>query len=478
MKKIIQNIKENYKLILIVLVAGLFLGWLFFHSSGDKATAIENAEAVETHDNSHENATIWTCSMHPQIREDGPGKCPICGMDLIPLSSLESDNGQTDPNAIVMTESAAKLAEIETTVVQKGSPEKSLYLQGKVQPDERNMAELTARYGGRIEKLFVNYTGQQVKKGERLATIYSPELVTAQRELLEAMNYKDSRPALYNAARAKLKLWDLTDEQISAIENEGEPKVYFDVISPISGTVTKRSVAQGDYIKEGNSMFQVIDLSRVWVLFDAYESDLPWLKKGDMADFTIQSLPGKNYTGKVTFIDPLINPTTRVAKVRVELNNPGLEIKPEMFVNGYIQSKIAASSKDLLIPKSAVLWTGKKAVVYVKKPNTTDPTFNYRQIVLGPEAGDFYVVARGLEAGEEIATNGVFKIDAASQLQGLPSMMNPASVNLRRTGPIRGAGSMPGMDMSGENKSMNKKEQFQMSHRQNQLKQIQPLKHS
>ena len=144
-----------------------------------------------------------------------------------------------------------------------------------------------------------------------------------------------------------------------------------------------------------------------------------------MADFTIQSLPGKNYTGKVTFIDPLINPTTRVAKVRVELNNPGLEIKPEMFVNGYIQSKIAAKSKDLLIPKSAVLWTGKKAVVYVKKPDAKDPTFNYRQIVLGPEAGDFYVVASGLEAGEEIATNGVFKIDAASQLQGLPSMMNP-----------------------------------------------------
>ncbi len=203
MKKIIQNIKENYKLILIVLVAGLFLGWLFFHSSGETATAGENTETVETHDHAHEEATIWTCSMHPQVRSDKPGKCPICGMDLIPLSSLESDNGQTDPNAIVMTESAAKLAEIETTVVQKGSPEKSLYLQGKVQPDERNIAELTARYGGRIEKLFVNYTGQQVEKGEKLATIYSPDLVTAQRELLEAMNYKDSRPALYNAATCK-----------------------------------------------------------------------------------------------------------------------------------------------------------------------------------------------------------------------------------------------------------------------------------
>ncbi len=425
MKKMIQNIKENYKLILIVLVAGLFLGWLFFHSSGEITAAGENTGIIETHDHENEKATIWTCSMHPQIREDGPGKCPICGMDLIPLSTLESDDGQTDPNAIVMTDAAAKLAEIQTVIVKKGTPEKSLFLQGKVQPDERNIVELTARYGGRIEKLFVNFTGQEVQKGEKLATIYSPELITAQRELLEATNYKDTRPALYKAARTKLKLWDLSDEQISAIENEGEPKVYFDVISPISGTVTKRGVAQGDYIKEGNSMFQVIDLSRVWVLFDAYESDLPWLKKGDKAEFTIQSLPGKTYTGKVAFIDPFLNPTTRVAKVRIELNNPRLEIKPEMFVNGSIQSKIAANSEDVLIPKSSVLWTGKKAVVYVKKTNAKNPTFNYREIVLGPEAGNFYVVASGLNAGEEIATNGVFKIDAASQLQGLPSMMNP-----------------------------------------------------
>ena len=456
MNKMIQNIKENYKLILIVLVAGLLLGWLFFHSSGKNTAAGETTEAVETHDHEHEEATIWTCSMHPQIRLDHPGKCPICSMDLIPLSSLESDADQTDPNAIVMTDAAAKLAEIQTLTVRKGTPEKSLFLQGKVQPDERNIAELTARYGGRIEKLFVNYTGQQVKKGERLATIYSPELVTAQRELLEAINYKETRPALYKAAKAKLKLWDLTDDQIEAIENKGEPQVYFDVVSPIFGTVTMRHVALGDYVKEGNALFQVIDLTHVWVQFDAYESDLPWLKKGDKAEFTIQSLPGKTYTGKVTFIDPFLNPTTRVAKVRVELSNPRLEIKPEMFVNGYIQSKIAAKSEDLLIPKSAVLWTGKKAVVYVKKPFTENPTFNYREIVLGPEAGNFYVVDSGLAAGEEIATNGVFKIDAASQLQGLQSMMNP-------DGGDSGAGSMPGMDMGGGKKSMNKKEQATMS---------------
>ena len=252
MKKMIQNIKENYKLILIVLVAGLFLGWLFFHSSGETTATGENTETVETHDHEHEEATIWTCSMHPQIRSDQPGEMPHLwnGFDSIDFTELQPKS-KSDPNAIVMTESAAKLAEIQTLTVQKGTPEKSLFLQGKVQPDERNIAELTARFGGRIEKLFVNFTGQDVKKGEQLATIYSPELVTAQRELLEATNYKETRPALYKAAKAKLKLWDLTDQQIAAIENEGEPQVYFDVISPITGNGYHATCDPGRLCKRG-----------------------------------------------------------------------------------------------------------------------------------------------------------------------------------------------------------------------------------
>ncbi len=445
-KKIIQKIKENYILVSSVLVVGLFLGWLLFHSA-DKSIVADNSTGIfEEHDHENETATIWTCSMHPQIRMDKPGKCPICAMDLIPLNSLSSDEEQADPGAIVMTESAAKLAEVQTMVVKRGAPEKSLFLQGKVHADERNIAELTARFGGRIEKLFINFTGQQVQKGEKLATIYSPELVTAQRELLEAASFKESRPSLYTAAIGKLKLWDLSDEQISVIESKGEPILYFDVNSPISGTITMRHVALGDYVKEGKALFQVVDLSHVWILFDAYESDLPWIKKGDMADFTIKSLPGRSFIGKVTFIDPLINATTRVAKVRVELNNPLLDIKPEMFVTGTIQSKIAEGSFELMIPKSSVLWTGKRSVVYVAVPDRNNPTFIYRQITLGPEAGNFYVVAEGLKEGEIIVSNGTFKIDAAAQLQGLPSMMNP-------DGGI--TNTMPGMDMSGDDDKSN-----------------------
>ncbi|HYQ58975.1 MAG TPA: efflux RND transporter periplasmic adaptor subunit [Draconibacterium sp.] len=427
MKKLISNIKQNLKLVSGALLVGLLFGWLFFHTGGSDTSTKAGQELTghEGHDHESEDPTTWTCSMHPQIKQDKPGDCPICGMDLIPMTSMDAGGDDVDPNEIMMTESAAKLAAIQTMVVGTGTPEKEIHLQGKIQEDERRISELTARYGGRIEELFVNFTGQNVSKGEKLATIYSPELVTAQKELLEAIAFRESRPALYKAAKGKLKLWDLTDEQIQSIEENGEPKLYFDVLSPISGTVTMRHVAIGDYVSVGKPLFKVVDLTKVWALFDAYESDLPWIKLKDEVEFTIQSLPGKTFKGKVSFIDPIIDAKTRIAKVRVELNNTKLEVKPEMFTNGIVNSKVAAGSSEILIPKTALLWTGKRAIVYVKVQDRENPSFLYREIVLGPEAGSFYVVADGLQEGEEIAVNGVFKIDAAAQLQGLPSMMNP-----------------------------------------------------
>ena len=432
---VIKTYIQHNKWTIIALIAGVFLGWLFFHSPPPQPQSGDHAD----HAHIQEEETVWTCSMHPQIRQDEPGQCPICGMDLIPLSSAESDG--VDPDAIAMTESAARLADIQTMRVSRGAPKKSVYLQGKVTADERNIAELTARFGGRIEALFVNFTGQSVKKGEKLATLYSPGLIAAQRELIEAKALKDSRPSLYQASRAKLKLWDLTEAQIADIEQIGEPKLYFDVLSPISGTVMKRHVALGDYIKEGSPLFQVIDLSRVWVRFDAYESDLPWISVGDPVEFTIQSRPGVTYTENVKFIDPMIDPSTRTVGVRVELVNEQRNLKPEMFARGVLYSRIAESSDQLLIPKTALLWTGKRAVVYVKA-DADSPTFRYREITLGPETGDFYVVTDGLQPGEEIAVNGVFKIDAAAQLEGKPSMMNPGGGTMS-TGHDHGS-----MDMS------------------------------
>lgn len=425
MKNIILNIKENYKLVIGIFIIGLLFGWIFFHSSAESTLNSEGIENHEGHDHESEDPTTWTCSMHPQIKQDKFGLCPICAMDLIPLATMVSTGDDIDPNEIMMSESAAKLASIQTMLVTTGVPNKTVYLQGKIQADERNIAELTARFGGRIEKLFVNFTGQNVSKGEKLATIYSPSLVTAQRELLEAISFKESRPSLYLAAKGKLKLWDLTDDQISAIEEKGEPKLYFDILSPISGTVMMRHVAIGDYIKEGMPLFKVVNLKQVWAMFDAYESDLPWIKLGDKIDFTIQAVPGKTFSSKVSFIDPFINGKTRVTKVRLEISNPDLILKPEMFTDGILESQIAEAKNKIIVPKSAILWTGKRAVVYIKVQDRESPSFLYREVVLGPEAGAFYVISEGLAEGEEIAVNGVFKIDAASQLQGLPSMMNP-----------------------------------------------------
>ena len=410
--------KRDIKLIAITMVAGLFLGWLFFHSSS-KATLHNHEEQTEAEE------TVYTCSMHPQIKQNKPGLCPICAMDLVPIKTGSIEGEHVDPNEIQMTESAIALASIQTTTVNKAMPEIEVQLLGKVKADERNISQLTARFGGRIEKLFINYTGQQVKKGEKLGTIYSPELITAQKELLEALKYKTSNPSFYKASRAKLKLWDLTEQQIDAIETRGETNTFFDIQSPISGTVTKRHVSIGDYVKEGSPLFEVINLSKVWVLFDAYESDLPWIKKGDKIEFTLPSIPGKQFNGKVSFIAPFIDAQTRVAQVRVELSNPYGQLKPEMFANGILKSNSALNSTELLIPKSAILWTGKRAVVYVEVPDRETSSFIYREIVLGPAAGHYYVVKNGLMEGEKIAMNGVFKIDAAAQLAGKSSMMNP-----------------------------------------------------
>jgi len=245
----------------------------------------------------------------------------------------------------------------------------------------------------------------------------------------------------------------LTDSQISSIEAVGEPQTYFDILATIPGTVMMRHIAVGDYVKQGQQLFQLINLSQVWVMFDAYESDLPWLQVNDPVQFTVQALPGKTFSGKISFIDPFLHGNTRVAKVRVVVNNPAQELKPEMFVNGIVVSGKATKSDELLIPKSAVLWTGKRSVVYVKVPEAENPTFSFRQITLGPETGNFYVVNEGLAEGEEIAVNGVFKIDAAAQLQGVSSMMNP-----------EGGATSTGHNHAGMEMSMSKMKDKQADH--------------
>jgi Cu(I)/Ag(I) efflux system membrane fusion protein len=429
MKKIFSN---KYIRFSLILTGGILLGWLFFHSphSGED----KHDHAAEASQNK-----IWTCSMHPQIRMPEPGSCPICGMDLIPLNQSITT---LDPDAINMTDEAIQLANVMTTIVSKQKPVKDIRLYGKVQVDERLLQSQVSYLPGRIEKLYVNFTGEAVSRGQILAIIYSPDLITTQQELIETASIKQAQPILYEATKDKLRQWKLTDEQIVSIEKSGIVKNNFEVYSNTSGIVITRRVNNGDYVSSGSVLFDVADLSHVWVMFDAYESDMPYLTKGQEVTFTFKALPGINYTSKITFIDPVLDPNTRVAKVRAELNNLGGKLKPEMFATGIVEANLDQYEDKLVIPGSAVLWTGKRSLVYVKLAGTDEPVFKFREIEIGPMLGNSYVVLNGLTDGEEIVTQGAFSVDAAAQLEGKPSMMN-ISGGEKMT--------MPGMDMPNDN---------------------------
>jgi len=404
MKPLTNIFKQKGVQFAVVALVSLFIGWVLFHSP--KMKDKPKLEAKKE---------IWTCSMHPQIKMDKPGKCPICGMDLIPL--VTGGGSTEDSTALYLSPEAVQLANISTSVVSHSAPVKELRLFGKVQADERLLESQTAHIPGRIEKLYISFTGETVHQGQLLALINSPELISAQEELLESAG----QPEIFEAAKDKLRQWKLTDAQIDQIVRSGKVKNNFEVLAGSSGIVTSKRVNNGDYVTPGSVLFEIANLSSVWVLFDAYESDLPFLKVGNSITFSLQALPGSTFTAAVKFIDPVMDPTSRVAKVRVEVSNSNGKLKPEMFATGVVKASLNQYKEKLVIPSTAVLWTGKRSIVYVKQ---SDGSFKMREIDLGPMLGNSYVVLGGLKDGEEIVTEGSFSVDAASQLEGKPSMMN------------------------------------------------------
>jgi Cu(I)/Ag(I) efflux system membrane fusion protein len=406
---------KNLLIYLFILAAGLFLGWLFFHHSPDNHP--ENAE----HEHLEAGEQEWICSMHPQIRQDHPGLCPVCAMDLSPVKKTASMNESIDPKAILLSKEAAALANIQTTPVLRSLPVKEVHLFGTVQMDERLLRSQVSHVSGRIEKLYVNFTGETVRKEQVIASIYSPDLLNAQQELLEAV--KIARPVLLEAAKEKLRQWKLTEEQIARIEQTGLVSPQMDIVANTEGIVVAIKGKQGDYVAQGSVLFDLAALSSVWVMFDAYEADLPYLKKGDKLEYTSPALPGRTFSGTVTFIDPVLDKTTRTVKVRVETANPRMELKPEMYANALVRASLKQHGNEIIVPKTAVLWTGKRSIVYVKQLSET-PAFLLREIELGVSLGNAYVVLSGLSEGEEVVTNGVFSIDASAQLEGKQSMMN------------------------------------------------------
>ena len=347
---------KKYLIYLLLLIGGIFLGYLFFNSSSE-----ENHQHTQT-----EEIQIWTCSMHPQIKKTEPGDCPICGMELIPASS--SENGLTK-DQFRMTENAQALANIQTTIIGNSETTSSaLQLSGKIEENEEANAIQSAYFDGRIENLAVNFKGEKINRGQLIATIYAPELVSAQQELLTAAKSKESQPKLYQAVRNKLKSWKLSENQINAIETSGKVKENFPIYSSVNGTVTEKMVEEGDYVKKGQPIVKVANLDNVWAVFDAYENQIETLKKGQQIAIKTNAYPNQNFEAEISFIDPVLNSSTRTVTVRAELANKNQLLKPGMFVTAKVETanQNSAEKETIIIPKSAVLWTGERSIVYIK----------------------------------------------------------------------------------------------------------------
>ncbi|MHC4424595.1 MAG: efflux RND transporter periplasmic adaptor subunit [Planctomycetota bacterium] len=467
-------------IVAVVLAAGFLAGYLVkglttVHDHGPVAADAGRTDAAQ-------GQTWWTCSMHPQIRQPKPGKCPLCFMDLIPASS---EGGDIGPRQISFSKEAIKLMEINTTTVQRKFVTAEIRMVGKIDYDETRVKHITAWVPGRIDRLYVDFTGIKVQKGDHLVYLYSKELLADQRALLAAIAGAESikpessdfanrlKATNVEAVRTRLRLRGLNDEQIVAIEKAGKPVTHLTVYSPIGGVVIEKSATEGMYVDVGTRIYTVADLSKLWVKLDAYESDLSWIRYGQEVEFSTEAYPGQVFKGKISFRDPVLNAKTRTVKVRVNVDNPDGKLKPEMFVRAVLRAKVAQGGAvmdpslegkwicpmhpsvvkaqpgacdicgmdlmtteslytavgapdepPLVIPATAPLITGKRAVVYVRIPDANKPTFEGREVVLGPRAGDYYLVAEGLAEGEIVVTKGNFKIDSALQIQAKPSMMS------------------------------------------------------
>lgn len=409
--------------------------------------------------------STYTCSMHPQVRLPGPGNCPICSMPLILAQSSNGDQQKT--GQVSLSEHARDMASVETIAVERKALAHLVRAVGKISYDETSLATITARVDGYAERLFVNFTGVEVNKGDHLAEVYSPELVVAQQELLVAAG--TSRSELLNTTKIKLRRLGLTEGQVSELLEKRKVTERITLLSPIEGTVIVRNVTQNAAFKSGDILYQIANLDSVWGYLDIYESQLPWLRYGQHVTMTTEALPGRTFEGKVTFVSPIVDEETRTVKVPVHIENRDHALKPGMFVSADIHAALnsqgapaptgaeglftcpmhpqimresggscpicgmdlkkvpgargeGGADRILAIPASAVLDSGNRKLVYVEK---TKGIYESRDVILGPRADDYFPVLEGISEGERVAVRGNFLIDSQAQISGVPSLFYP-----------------------------------------------------
>ena len=411
----------------------------------------------------HHEEAVHRCPMHPTVVSDGPGSCPVCGMDLVadePAAGsaprgeravaywrAPMDPTFTSPEpgkspmgmdlvpvyedeleaegTVTIDPATVQNIGVKTAAVERRRLHRTLRTVGRVDYDETRMTDVNTKIAGWVEKLFVDYTGRMVEKGEPLLQIYSPELVAAQEEFLTAVDYSERLRAgadsdalagardLLSASLQRLRYWDISDRQIDELRETGSVRRTMTVHSPQQGTVVHKAVFDGQHIARGQHLYRIAELSQVWVYADIYEYELPWVREGQEAEVELSYLPGKTFTGKVTYVYPFLEAKTRTVKVRMAFPNPGLELKPEMYANVTIRSPLPAESV-VAVPVQAVIHSGPRRIAVV---SLGEGRFQPREIRVGVEAEGFYEVLDGLREGERIVTSAQFLIDSESNLK-------------------------------------------------------------
>ncbi len=399
-------------------------------------------------DNTNKNENeYWTCTMHPQVHKDGPGVCPICGMELIKKVSVEKNentNKKEMTGMITLTHNEQVLADVSTIKIKMEKLTKELSAYSYLDFEEQNRKTIPAKFNGRIEKLFVDKTGDYVKKGEALFEIYSPDLVQAQNDFLIALNSsKSQNNSFIEASKKKLELLGFTANQINDLKNSGKINLTLTYYSPVSGTVIEKKVQEGMYVNEGTEIYELAELSTLWNIAEVNETDLSFIKTGSKVILKVKAYPGEIFTGKVSFIYPVINPQTRTVKVRSEFSSMNNKLKPQMYGESLFS---ADAGSGLLVPADAIIFTGNRNVVWIK---TSDNMFKARDVDVGLRFGEKYQILSGLKEGDEVAASGGFLIDSESQLETGKPTSHQHGFGLNSPEQKKsGSDNMEGMDMS------------------------------
>jgi len=382
--------------------------------------------AKDGHDHAAEAKVEYTCPMHPFIIKDKPGACPICGMNLVKkVEGGEADAKELEKlSQVALSTTQMVMANVATQAAEVKPLSKEINATGIVSYDQRRQAKVTAWVAGRIDRLLVNAVGDYVSKGKPVAELYSPDLVSAQQEYLLALKsrdrLKDSPVAsisqggqgLVASARQRLLLLGVKEEQIAGLEKAGQPNIKLPIYTPLSGVVIEKTALEGQYVNMGDPLFTIADLSTVWVEAEVYENEFSFVKVGQPVEVTSAGWPGKAFAGRVAMIYPFLDPKTRTIKVRIELSNPGLRLKPDMFVNALIKVPLGSS---VVIPATAVMDTGTRQVVWIQ---VKEGTFAPRDVKAGARIGDQVQILSGVKKGEVVAISGAYLIDSESQLRG------------------------------------------------------------